>query len=498
MPKNSFLPAVSPEEVGIPSSALLSFIHRLEKRNIPMHSLLVIKDNQLAFEGYWAPFSKDKPHRMYSITKSFTALAIGILADQKKLSLQDTVASYFTDKLPENPHPYIMSATIEDLLKMASVHDYTTYKPPEKPLDTSDWIATYFSTPPTHLGGTIFNYDTSATTVLTALVERISEKTLVDFLREPLLDPIGCSQDMRCIQTPCGYSWGGSGLLCTSRDLARVALVCLNDGEYQGASLISKEYIRAATASQIDNRITTRRDSLGYGYQIWRIPDDGFAFIGMGSQLALCYPAKQLVVVTTADTQEFPEESNNIIRLFSELVYPQIQRSALPPSPAEEAALSELAHTLALAPLEGETSSPLMEYLNGKTFVMSENPLEFSTLGFDFSQNQSTLRYQTPRGTHELPFGLGTLVEGWFPETHYYTEQIGVPGGRAFRCTTSAVWSHKNQLTLYCYAIDDSLGLLKLNFSFDGDSVTLFGKKHAEWFFEEYQGFASGMLASAR
>src|SRR5690606_31951476 len=125
--------------------------------------------------------------------------------------------------------------------------------------DDSDWAATFFQKEPSHPPGTIFSYDTSATVVLNTIVERISGVPFLEYMRPRLLDPIGFSENAWCIQTPEGTSWGGSGVICTLQDMAKLAYVCLNKGRWDGRQLISEEYIREATSKQIDTSIIHNR-----------------------------------------------------------------------------------------------------------------------------------------------------------------------------------------------------------------------------------------------
>ena len=90
----------SPESVGIPSRCLLKFLERLQKKQIPMHSFLLMRHDTLIAEGYYAPYQKDTLHRMFSISKSFTSIAIGLLEEEGKLSLDDPIVRYFPDKVP--------------------------------------------------------------------------------------------------------------------------------------------------------------------------------------------------------------------------------------------------------------------------------------------------------------------------------------------------------------------------------------------------------------
>ena len=147
-----------PGDVGINPSNIKAILETLDKKGIPMHSLLILKDDRLIFEKYYAPYTKDTLHRMFSISKSFTAVAIALLTMEKKLSLEDRIADYFPEYVKSDTHPYITMMTVRDLLMMRTCHASTTYKADMK----SNWVESFFTVAPTHKPGTVFHYDTSA------------------------------------------------------------------------------------------------------------------------------------------------------------------------------------------------------------------------------------------------------------------------------------------------------------------------------------------------
>ena len=115
-----FTTASSPESEGIPSRAILNFLQRIDAERICMHGFLLVRHNRIAAEGYWAPWSAERTHRIYSVSKSFVALAVGMMIDEGRLTLDDRVAEYFPDKLPEELHPWLAASTVRDLLTMAT------------------------------------------------------------------------------------------------------------------------------------------------------------------------------------------------------------------------------------------------------------------------------------------------------------------------------------------------------------------------------------------
>jgi len=298
------LNTITPEKAGIPSAVISEFIDKLEERKIVLHSLLMVKDGNLLTEAYWKPFDVNFKHRLYSSSKSFVSAAIGILAGENKISLDDKVIKYFPEKTSEKLNPIVAETTIRDLLRMTTPSNTgTVYR-----FGQDDWCDPFFNMTDVHYPGTIFKYDTTAPTLLCMLIKRLTNMELTEYLNEKLFKHIGMAEDIECIKTPCGYDWGGSGVICTSRDFARFALICSNMGQHDGKQLIPEWYMKEATSKQVDNRSTMEHveKSQGYGYQFWCLRNNGFATTGMGSQLSINLPQYKFSMITTGDTQSIP------------------------------------------------------------------------------------------------------------------------------------------------------------------------------------------------
>lgn len=473
------LPITTPEAVGIPSAAIHDFLNHLESKRLCMHSFLVIRHGQIAAEGYWHPFHADRKHRMYSCTKSFVSVAIGLLEGEGRLSLDDKVADFFPDKLPtEGVHPYIGAATIRDLLMMASPHERTTYKR----MQDDDWVRTFFRVPPSHHPGAIFAYDTSATLTLTAIVEQLSGMSLLDYMRPRVLDPIGFSKDAYCLKTPLGVSQGGSALICTTRDLAKFALLCMNLGKDQGNQLIPESFMRAATARQIDTTNQNNayiEDQQGYGYQFWRCRNNGFALRGMGGQLAICLPDEELLLVTTADLQPNPDGQQVIFDALWETIHSRMSFASLEPDAEAVNSLKQRTANLSILLPEGKPSSPLTAKVNGSVYQMDPNPMKIKQWSVQLNGDTGTLQFDNHIGTHTLQFGFGAAVAQPFPMYDYDS-------------VSAAAWVDSETLLIYSYIIDDYVGTLRTTVHFKEDAVTIVMRKYAELFLDEFSGIASG------
>jgi CubicO group peptidase (beta-lactamase class C family) len=477
--------APSPESVGIPSRAVARFIDAIDAERVCMHGFVLVRAGRIAAEGYWAPFTAASLHRMYSVSKSLVSLAVGLLIDAGDLALNDRVADFFPDKLPAAVHPYLRHATVRDLLMMATPHSGTSYT-----RDDPDWTWTFFNRAPSHPPGTVFSYDTSATVVLGAIVERKAGVSFLESMRQKFLDPIGFSRQAWCVETPEGGSWGGSGVVCTLRDMARVAWACTSGGLWGGRRVLPDAYVREATSKQIDNSLAF--GGQGYGYQVWRVPQDGFAFVGMGSQLAYCFPGRDFLFACVADTQGIGPTGTGIVEPMYREIHASLAEEALPEDREGAAQLRARIDGLHVLPQPGALSSSVASEIDGRTYDLEPNPMGISWLRFTLQGSEGRLAYSNASGDKVLRFGIGRQVAAAFPETHYYGTRIGTPSGRPYSCLASAAWVEEHKLNLLVYITDAYLGTLKATFAFRGENIAVYMTKVAEWFLDEYQGFAGG------
>lgn len=311
------------EQAGLSEKTMDEFLRLLEERNAGMDSVLLLHDGRLCFERYWKPYDKNTNHRMYSVGKSFTAIAVGLLIGDGKLGLEDYICDYFPEKLPEKVNPFIREMQVKHLLTMSTAHKSTTYKKYE-----GDWVESFFHVEPDYRPGTIFSYDTSATHVLCALVQKLAGKDMQTFLKERILDEIGYSSS-EWLTDDAGVVRGGDGLYCTSRDLAAVAQLCMDGGVYRGKQLIPSDYLKEMLSVQISTKHKAAyEEQFGYGYQVWgnREPG-GFTFYGMGGQLAVCFPKKKFMLVTTGNMTERGKDIRFIYESFYETIYPELKEA---------------------------------------------------------------------------------------------------------------------------------------------------------------------------
>lgn len=485
------LPVVTPESVGIPSPAVLAFTKRLHGEGMNMHSHILLRHGKIISESYVRPFYREKKHRMYSVSKTFTSMAIGLLVGEGRISTDDRIIDYFPDKLPEKLYPHVAEMTIRDLLIMATPYSNVTYG-----TQYSDWAATFFNTQTSHPSGTIFAYDTSGSFILDVIVERVTGKPFLEYMGEKLFSEIGVSDDIRCVKSPEGYSWGGSGVMCTTRDLAKFALVVMNGGKYGDKQLIDADYVKAATSRQIDNNANGwcdgYTDGYGYGYQIWMTRDGSYSFLGMGDQLAIIIPKYDILFVCTADNQGNPTSRARIYEALWSEILPHARQTALPEAPDAYNELILRCANLTPPTVNGARASLSAVEYGGRAFKLAPNRMGIKETRLSFDYGGGVWEYENGKGKMRVPFGIGCPRGFNFPDTGYYGDTIGTPLGRGYECLADAAWTEPHKLMLRVYAVDDYLGNFTVTFSFKGDEIAVYMNKTAEWFFDDYSGFAEG------
>ncbi len=463
-----------PETVGISSKWIQNFADRLEKCHLPMHSFILVKDDKIIAESYYAPYKADTFHRMFSVTKSFVSIAIGLLEEEGKLSINDKIIDYFPEKLPDGElSPYLTELTIKNMLKMSTCHQMTTYKLP----GVTDWVGSFFTTPPSHVPGTTFSYDTSSTHTLCALVEKLTGMKMLDYLRVKFLDEIGFSKDAYVLEAPGGESLGGSGLMATPMDLLKFINVISKNGNVNGKQLLPEEYVKAATSWQIDTygKCASWEEMQGYGYQFWRTTHNGYCCYGMGGQYACYYPDQNMTLITTADTQGRAGGTQLIFDAFYQEIYDKIGT----PFKEENVELGEYLASRALFYVDGNNTSPVLENINNVKFILDENKNGFKWISLSVEQGDGVLHYETMEGTFALSFGIGYNKVTEFPKYHY-------------KAAVSGAFRDDNTFLIKSNIVDECVGNVFIQLVFKGREITVLMRKFEETMFKEFDGFISG------
>lgn len=474
-----------PEETGINSNWIVNFLNRLETQELPLHSFILMKDDSIIAETYYAPYKKDTLHRMFSVTKSMVSVAIGILASEGTISLDDKISKYFPEYIKDNTHPYILQMTIQDMLKMGSCHSSTTYKNP----GMTDWVESFFITQPDHIPGTSFLYDTSSTHTLCALVEKLTNMKMLDYLRSRFLDEAGFSKEAYVKEAPNGESLGGSGLYATSMDLLRFMYIVKNKGMLNGKEVIPSSYIDEAVKCQA---ITYAKSNIweemqGYGYQFWRTSHDGYCCYGMGGQYAIYYPNEKVMLITTADTQG----RNGGNQVLFDAFYQEILDKLSIPNPYNDinpcysssykepyVSYEKYMATRRIPCINGSNTSSILHKINNTRYNVFDNKSGYEWFELSVTNFEGTFDYCHNGVVYSLPFGIG------------YNQEICFPGHNDKACVSGAFVSDTSFL-IKVHIIDWTLGNIHIIFDYKDNDLTVYFRKTVEDDYNEFNGFVS-------
>ncbi|MDF3145094.1 serine hydrolase domain-containing protein, partial [Streptomyces sp. T21Q-yed] len=300
------LPSSSPAAQGVDASGVLAFLDALDNApDIEPHSLMILRHGHLVASGWWAPYTPERPHLLYSISKSFTATAAGIAAGEGLIRLDDPVISYFPELEADITDPRSRAMLVRHVASMASGHETDTVFAARE-LDREDLVRGFLLVPPPRDPGTVFAYNQPATFTLAALVQRASGQSLTGYLRPRLLDPLGIGE-VAWLCDRSGRELGFSGLHATTDAIARLGQLYLRGGVWEGERLMPEWWVAEATRPQI----STAGDGLGndwqrgYGFKFW-MSRHGYRGDGAFGQFCVVLPEHDAVIATTADTWHMP------------------------------------------------------------------------------------------------------------------------------------------------------------------------------------------------
>jgi CubicO group peptidase (beta-lactamase class C family) len=289
-------PRSTPEAQGISSSAIMAFVREAEQKIDALHSIMIVRHGHVVAEGWWAPYGANTRHELYSLSKSFTSTAVGLAIAEGKLSLNDPVLKFFPMEGPANPSNNLKLMRVHDLLRMSTGHQTEPLLQPS--------VKAFLAFPVAHKPGTHFMYNTPATYMLSAIVQKVTGQTVLDYLRPRLFEPLGI-EDPTWGTSSEGISFGGYGLNVRTEDIARFGQLYLQKGKWQGKQLVPAAWVDAATARQISNGSNPQSDwDQGYGYQFWRCRYGAFRGDGAFGQYCIVMPEQDAVIAITSGVKD--------------------------------------------------------------------------------------------------------------------------------------------------------------------------------------------------
>ncbi|NNC13595.1 beta-lactamase family protein [Planctomonas sp. JC2975] len=307
------------------SLGLEALLDRLGERSIECHSIMVVRHGRVVAEGWWAPYSADRPHLLYSLTKSFTSIAVGLAISDGALQLDSRIVDVLPDHVPSDVSEQGRRLTVHHLLSMTTGHvgdsleDAWTQEP-------GDLVKGFLRLPLTEIEGTQHYYDNSTTFILARMVERATGQGLPELLDERLFRPMGIDH-AEWDRVASGAAFGFHGLHLTTEAIAAFGELLLRGGLWHGRQLVPREYVELATTRQIDSRHYAEgaegADYLsGYGYQFW-MSRHGFHGNGAFGQHCIVVPSHDLVVVVTS-AQQTVEQAQNVLDAVWDCLLPGV------------------------------------------------------------------------------------------------------------------------------------------------------------------------------
>jgi CubicO group peptidase (beta-lactamase class C family) len=409
--KAGSLPRSSPEAQGLSARQVLAFVEAVEKQNLGLHSLMVVRHGKVVAEGWWDPYKPDLKHTLFSLSKSFTSTAIGLAVAEGRLTVEDKVISFFPGDKPDQVSQNLAAMRIKDLLTMTSGHEQDTLMPLLQEKEGS-WARKFLALPVGREPGTFFVYNTGATYMLSAVLQQLTGQTLLEYLTPRLFKPLGI-EGADWESNPEGINMGGFGLRVRTEDIAKFGQLYLQKGRWAGKQVLPASWVAEATAPQVPNHPDSGKNPesdwhQGYGYQFWRCRHNGYRGDGAMGQYCLVLPDQDAVVAITSETADMQKIMNQVW----EHLLPHMQAAPLATDKNGQRDLTQKLASLTLLPARAATSPPSVVPISGKVYKIEANALHAQTVSFLFSKNTCTFILKDTQGEHRILCGLNGWAKG--------------------------------------------------------------------------------------
>lgn len=413
------LPRSRPSEQGVDATGIDGLLDAVAAAGIELHSLMVLRHGSVIAEGWWAPYTADRQHLLYSLSKSFTSTAVGLAVADGLLSLDDPVLEHLGEFAPDDVDERFSRLLVRHALSMATGHEQDTIEAVMHSGAANgdpELLRPFFRMPPERGPGTVFAYNQLATYLAGRIVEKVSGQHLLDFLQPRLFDALGIheAQSMEID----GHAMAFSGLHLRTESIAAFGQLLLQGGRWGDEQLVPSDWFEQATALQMANdgahRIGEADDpesdwQQGYGFQFWR-NRHGFRGDGAYGQFCIVWPEEDAVIVTTTETPEMQQ----LLTLITEHLRPAMADGARPADPAVEQQLVDRLSALALTLPAGDGSGTDGSFATGPG-----NEALPGVTSIDLAENVDggwTLTvHRVTETSLTLPVGRGGWAEGAWP-----------------------------------------------------------------------------------
>lgn len=307
--------AETPESVGVDSKVVEEYVKNIENRGWRFDSLMIFRHGKVAAEYYWAPYSKDTYHDMFSFSKTVTATAVGFAIDEGLLSLDTKVYDFFPEKyakLSGKEKERADKQTIHSLLSMRSGKNISLFSNKE----TMDWTDMYMDTKFSSDPDKKWGYISENIYMLAKIVSIVSGQTVTEYLTPRLYEPLEMGVP-RWEGDHNGIEAGGWGIQMSTEQMAKFTLVYLQNGMYNGKQVLPKSWLDVCTKSHLKKVPCIIHDNTTYGYQIWLNENPKYMrFDGLFGQISVALPEYDAFVMFNASDPREYEYIKDIFNYF--------------------------------------------------------------------------------------------------------------------------------------------------------------------------------------
>jgi CubicO group peptidase (beta-lactamase class C family) len=448
---SSSLPRSIPEAEGISSEAIITFLDSAAASRHEFHSFMFLRHGKVVAEGWWYPYKQELKHTLYSTSKSFTSTAVGFAVSEKLLTVNDKVISFFPEDMPDSVSPFLAKMRVKDLLSMSAGQEPDpTFN---VAVNDSNWVKSFLALPVVNDPGSKFLYNSLATYMLSAIVQKVTGEKILDYLTPRLFKPLGIEGSDWEVD-PRGINTGGWGLRIKTEDMAKFGQLYLQKGEWNGKQILPASWIDEATTFKIDQApdapasVKASSDWMqGYCYQFWRCRNNAFRADGAYGQYIIVMPDKDAVIAIQSESPDMQDEIN----LVWKFLLPSIKEEKLPLNKTLEESLKQRLSALALPlPVKG-IDSPLEMEISGNSFILDPNDMQFESLSFSFMEGMCHVIMKSDNKEYKLAFGAGNWLssETTLPGPNLLkpakAHNVGLPPEKVAGCFT---WKDENTLEL--------------------------------------------------
>ncbi len=453
------LAPASPEAMGIPSSALADLLAAFAASPHELHSVVVARHGRDVLRGWWSPYSARLPQLLYSLSKSFTGTAVGLAVAEGRFGLDDRVIDFFPESSPSKVSANLAALRVRHLLTMSVGHASDS-----TPVIThqQDWVRAFLALPIEQPPGSAFLYDSGASYMLSAIIQKRTGATLEAYLRPRLFDPVGMDGANWAV-CPMGISTGGWGLKLTTDSLSRFGQLYLQKGQWRGRQLLPPGWVEEAARAHIHQPLTPTQPGQdpstllatsdwhqGYGYQFWRCRHNAYRGDGAFGQFCVVMPEQQTVVAITSCTADM----QGLLELVWKHLLPQLGDRPLAENRPARVRLENAAAALTLAGPAGAAMSQTAAQIRDRRYILEANALGASSATIRCDGTICQFELETAQGRTSVRAGMGRWIEGSAtipgapPE---FTELVGLtrnsPGPA--RVAAFGAWPESHRLEMH-------------------------------------------------